>query len=92
MMFKSLAALAVLGAVTTPAVAQTAPPAPATNQAQPAQPQMVKKRICEENDNPATTIHRTCKTVMVPAQPQQASRNGQQAPAADGGQPNTSAY
>ena len=90
-MFKSLAALAILGAVTAPAVAQNAQPAPAANQAQPAQPQMVKKRICEENDNPATTIHRICKTVMVPAQPDQA-RNNQHAPSSDSGQPNTSAY
>ncbi len=91
-MFKSLAALAIVGAATAPAVAQTAQPAPAMNQAQPAQPQMVKKRICEDNDNPATTIHRTCRTVMVPAQPDQAARNSQNAPSADGGQPNTSAY
>lgn len=91
-MFKPLAALAILGAVTAPAVAQPAQQAPAANQAQPAQPQMVKKRICEENDNPATTIHRTCKTVMVPAQPEQAAKNNPQAQSADGGQPNTSAY
>lgn len=90
-MFKPLAALAILGAATAPAVAQPAQQAPAANQAQPAQPQMVKKRICEENDNPATTIHRTCRTVMVPAQPDQA-RNNQKAPSTDAGQPNTSAY
>lgn len=90
-MVKSLAALAILGGVTAPAVAQTAQPAPATSQAQPAQPQMVKKRICEENDNPSTTIHRICRTVMVPAQPSQSAKNGQPAPSASA-QPNTSGH
>jgi hypothetical protein len=92
MMFKPLAALAILGGVSVPAVAQTAQSAPATNQVQPAQPQMVKKRICEDNDNPSTTIHRTCKTVMVPAQPSQSSKNNQSASSSDDSQPNTSAY
>lgn len=91
-MFKPLAAFAILGAATAPAVAQTAQQAPAVNQAQPAQPQMVKKRICEENDNPATTIHRVCKTAMVPAKPDQTAKGNQQAPSTDTGQPNTSAY
>ncbi len=88
-MFKSLAALALLGAVSAPVAAQTAP-APAANQVQPAQPQMVKKRICEDNDNPATTIHRVCKTVMVPVQPSQSAKNNQ--PASGDSQPTSSAY
>ena len=89
-MFKSLAALAILGAVSAPVAAQTAQPVPTANQAQPAKPQMVKKRICEDNDNPATTIHRVCKTVMVPAQPDQSATNNQQNASAN--TPNTSAY
>jgi hypothetical protein len=89
MMFKSLAALAILGAVSAPVTAQTAQPAPAA-QVQPAKPQMVKKRVCEDNDNPATTIHRVCKTVMVPVQPDHAATNNQQNASAN--TPNTSAY
>ena len=91
-MFKSLAALAIVGGVIAPAVAQSAQPAPAANQTQPAQPQMVKKRVCEDNDNPSTTIHRVCHVVMVPAQPSQSAKDRQPAPSSDGGQPNTSAY
>jgi hypothetical protein len=82
-MFKSLAALAILGAMSVSAAAQTAPaPAPTANQPQPAKPQMVKKRICEENDDPSTTIHRTCRTVMVPAEPQAPATGSEQAPSA----------
>jgi hypothetical protein len=91
MMFKSLAAFAILGSVSVAAVAQTAQPAPASNQVQPAQPQMIKKRVCEDNDNPSTTIHRVCHVVMVPAQPDRSAANGQKAPSSDTAQPN-SAY
>jgi curli biogenesis system outer membrane secretion channel CsgG len=69
-MFKSLVALALAGAMSVPAAAQTAPATPtATNQAQAAKPQMVKKRVCEEgDDNPYSRLKtKTCKTVMVPA-------------------------
>ena len=68
-------ALAIVGVMSVPAAAQPAPPpqnAPATNQAQ---PQMVKKTICEDNDNPSTTIHRICRTVMVPAKPVPSASN-----------------
>jgi hypothetical protein len=79
MMSKHLIALAIAAAMSVPATAQpaqTPPPAVATNpaQAQPAQsaqPQMVKKTVCEDNDNPYSNIHRLCHTVMVPAQPVQ---------------------
>ena len=75
-MSKYLIALAIAGVMSVPAAAQSAPPplqnAPA---ATPAQPQMVKKRICEDNDDPATTIHRTCRTIMVPVQPSPSASN-----------------
>ena len=77
-----LIALAIAGAVSVPAFAQpapTGPAAPAANQAQPAKPQMVKKVVCEENDNPYSHIARTCHTVMVPAQPKQQAQTPQQA-------------
>jgi len=81
-----LIALAIAGAMSVPTPAQPVSPtqaAPATN---PAQPQMVKKRICEDNDDPATTIHRTCRTIMVPAQPSGSASN--KAPATDQGPSN----
>jgi hypothetical protein len=74
-MYKSLIAFAIIGAMSVPAAAQTAPPvqasqnAPVANQAQPAAPQMVKKTICEDSDNPFSHISRICHTVMVPAKP-----------------------
>jgi hypothetical protein len=78
-----LIALAIAGAMTVPATAQpaqTTPAPPPTNEAQaqaqaqaqpvqPVQPQMVKKTVCEDNDNPYSHISRICHTVMVPAQP-----------------------
>ena len=71
-MFNSLIALAIAGATGVSAVAQPAPsPDAATqaNQAQPAQPQMVKKLVCEDNDNPYSHISRICHTILVPAKP-----------------------
>lgn len=62
-----LIALAIAGATSAAAAAQTAP-TPA-NQAQPASPQMVKKVVCEDNNNPFSHIDRVCHTVMVPAKP-----------------------
>ena len=85
-MTKYLIALAIAGVTSVPAAAQPAPApqnAPATTQAQ---PHMVKKRICEENDNPSTTIHRICRTVMVPAQPSGSASN--KTPATDQGSNN----
>ena len=80
-----LIALAIAGAISVPASAQPAPSgpaAPAANQAQPPKPQMVKKTVCEDNDNPYSHIARTCHTVMVPArsaQPNQQAQTPQQA-------------
>ena len=77
-MHKSLVALAILGAATMPASAQTAPTttaaanqmAPATsNQAQPAKPQTVKKRVCEQIDEDSYSRlgnRKICKTIEVP--------------------------
>ena len=74
-MIKFLVVLAVAGTMSVSVGAQPAPAAPATNQAQPAQPKMVKKRVCEAGeDNPYSRLKtRTCKTVMVPAEPAAAS-------------------
>jgi len=84
-MSKYLIALAIAGAMTVPAGAQTPP---ATNQSQQAttQPQqanqpMVKKIVCEDNDNPYSNIHRVCHTVMVPAKPNTSGGTNQQVPA-----------
>jgi hypothetical protein len=80
MMFKSLVVLALVGTMSVPVAAQTQTAPSATNQnqqAQAPQQQMVKKRICEDNDNPSTTIHRVCHTVMVPAQPNGSAANHQ---------------
>jgi len=90
-MYKSLIALAIIGAMSVPAAAQTAQPAqapqnaPVANQAQPAAPQMVKKTICEENDNPYSHINRICHTVMVPVKPAGPAAGSQQAPHSDAG-------
>jgi hypothetical protein len=82
-MFKSLAALAILGAMSAPAAAQAAPsaqPAPV------AKPQTVKKVVCQRVDLEETTGSRLgsapkiCKTVEVPA-PAGASVSGGQTPA-----------
>jgi hypothetical protein len=76
-MFKLLVVLALGGTMSVPAAAQTAQNAPATQaqQAQPAKPQMVKKRVCETTDNPYSRISRTCKTIMVPADPASSAAN-----------------
>ena len=74
-MSKYLIALAIAGAVSVPAAAQSNQPA--ANQAHPAAPQMVKKTVCEENTNPFSHIDRICRTVMVPAKPAAAANNQQ---------------
>ena len=87
-MYKSLIALAIgaVGAIGVPAAAQPAQPAqptqsaPAISQAQPPQTQMVKKLVCEDNDDPFTNIHRVCHTVMVPAKPTPSNNTAQRAP------------
>jgi hypothetical protein len=85
LMSNYLIALAIAGAMSVSAAPQRSQPvqpgqpvqsAP-TNQAQPAAPQMVKKTVCEDNDNPYSHISRICHTMMVPAQPAQAPRNQQ---------------
>ncbi|HKX91382.1 MAG TPA: hypothetical protein VJM15_03020 [Sphingomicrobium sp.] len=78
-MFKSVVALAVIGAMSVPAVAQTTP----TNTTAPAgKPQMVKKRVCERLDeDPYSRLgnRKICKTIEVPASTSEAETN-QQAP------------
>ena len=89
-MSKYLIALAITGAMSVPAYAQTAPAnqaAPAANQAQQVKPQMVKKLVCEDNDNPYSNIHRVCHTVMVPAKPSASGGTNQQLPAPTQPQP-----
>jgi len=81
-MYKSLVALAILGAIAVPATAQTA--APAASQAQPAKPQTVKKRVCEQIDEDSYSRlgnRKICKTIEVPVEQQSGAANGQQAPA-----------
>ena len=73
-MHKLLAALAIFGAASVPAAAQTAAttPAPTAQQAapaQPEQPQMVKKRVCEQVDEDSYSRlgnRKICKTIEVP--------------------------
>jgi hypothetical protein len=80
-----LIVLAVAGAMSVPAGAQTMPTNQttpnSTNQAQQTNPPMVKKLVCEDNDDPFTNIHRVCHTVMVPAKPTTSDNTGQRAPA-----------
>jgi hypothetical protein len=81
-MQKYLAVLAILGATTVPASAQTAQTAPATaNQTQAAKPQTIKKRICqvtEEDSYSRLGGRKICKTVEVPVD--QAGEDAQKAP------------
>ena len=82
-MSKYLIALAIAGAMSVPAAAQTAPHA---NHVEAPKPQTVKKVVCERVDVEETTGSRLgsapkkCKTVEVPA-PRSGGANGQQAPA-----------
>jgi|GraSoiStandDraft_37_1057305.scaffolds.fasta_scaffold938835_2 hypothetical protein len=80
-MRKSLVVLAILGTMSVPAFAQ-ATQTPAQNsaqeQAQPAKPQMIKKRVCEQVDeNPYSRLgnRKICRTIEVPAP---VASNGQQ--------------
>ncbi|HEV8406752.1 MAG TPA: hypothetical protein VGQ34_02365 [Sphingomicrobium sp.] len=68
-MLKVLVVLAMAGTMSVPVAAQTTPNAPATNQAQAAKPQMIKKQVCEDTeDNPYSSIRRrVCRTIQVPA-------------------------
>jgi len=88
-MFKSLVVLAAVGTMSGPVFAQAAQDQSQTQaqgQAQqPAKPQMVKKRVCEQLDeNPYSRLgnRKICRTIEVPVTP----TNGQttQAPAQTG--------
>jgi cytochrome c5 len=82
-MSKYLIALAIAGAMSAPAAAQTQQSVPAANAVQQAKPQMVKKRICEEANNPYSRIGRVCHTIEVPAQPAGSTATNQAAPQSD---------
>jgi hypothetical protein len=75
-MFKSLVVLAAVGTMSGPVFAQAAQDQSQTQvqgQAQqPAKPQMVKKRVCEQIDeNPYSRLgnRKICKTIEVPVTP-----------------------
>jgi len=81
-MRKSLVVLAILGTMSVPAFAQTTQ-THAQNSAQPAKPQMIKKKVCEqvEEDSYSRLGNRkVCRTIEVPAP---VSNNEQQAPAGE---------
>ena len=85
-MRKSLIVLAILGTMSATAVAQTTnqPTVAQDSAQQPAKPQMIKKRVCEQIDeNPYSRLgnRKICKTVEVPAQTS-GGQSAQQAPAA----------
>jgi len=74
-MFKSLVVLAAVSTMSSPVFAQAAQDQSQTQaqgQAQPAKPQMVKKRVCEQIDeNPYSRLgnRKICRTIEVPATP-----------------------
>jgi hypothetical protein len=77
-MHKSLVVLAILGTMSAPAVAQTAP---ATNQVQPAKPLTVKKRVCEQaEDDPYSRLggRKICRTIEVQVKDQSSTQQPQQ--------------
>jgi hypothetical protein len=85
MMRKSLVVLAILSTMSVPAFAQTTDQT-AQNSAQPAKPQMIKKRVCEQIDeNPYSRLgsRKICKTIEVPAPVVNNGQDGQQAPSAE---------
>ena len=90
-MFKSLVVLAVVSTMSSPVLAQaTQDQSQAQNQAQPAKPQMVKKRVCEQIDeNPYSRLgsRKVCKTIEVPATTN-GGQTAQQTPAASDPQTN----
>jgi len=88
-MFKSLVVLAAVGTMSGPVFAQAAQDqsqSQAQGQAQqPAKPQMVKKRVCEQLDeNPYSRLgnRKICRTIEVPVTP--TSGQTTQAPAQTG--------
>lgn len=85
-MFNYLIALAIAGgmSVLAPAQSATTPNAQAATPNQPVKPQMVKKLVCEENDNPYSRISRVCHTVEVPAQSSASAARPQQEDSGEG--------
>lgn len=81
-MRKSLIVLAILGTMSAPSMAQTAPSAGSAQP--PAKPQTVKKRVCyqdEEDSYSRLGGRKICKTVEVPVKPNGGTASDQQAPA-----------
>lgn len=83
-MAKSLVMLAFAGMMSAPVVAQTAPATSTTtttNQVQPAQPQVVKKRVCQmvEDEDPYSRLgtRKICRTIEI-KEPAQVPADGQQ--------------
>ena len=86
-MFKSLVVLAMVGTMSAPVLAQTAP---TTDQTQtPAKPQTVKKRVCETiEEDPSSRLgnRKICRMIEVPVKsPADAPTAGNQAPATQTG-------
>jgi hypothetical protein len=86
-MSKYLIALAIAGAMIAPVAAQSQAQGqqagPDVSQTQPAKPQTVKKRICEQTDeDPSSRLggRKICRTVEVPVQQ---DATNQQAPASN---------
>ena len=77
-MYKSLVVLAIVGTTSVSASAQTTQTEPAAasrsaptagNQPQPAKPQMIKKRVCEQIDEDSYSRlgnRKICRTIEVP--------------------------
>ncbi len=86
-MYKSLVAVAIIATASVPASAETNQTVPATaNAAQPAKPQMVKKRVCQQIDEDSYSRlgnRKICKTIEVPVTANGAAAN-EQAPASTG--------
>ncbi|HEX6604442.1 MAG TPA: hypothetical protein VF027_06155 [Sphingomicrobium sp.] len=74
-MFKSLIALAIAGAMSVPATAQTAPAD------QQPKPQTVKKRVCYQDEADSYSRlggRKICKTIEVPVQQDSGGGSGNQ--------------
>ena len=79
-MLKSLVVLAALSTMSGPVFAQAAQDQPQTQAQQPAKPQTVKKRVCEQIDeNPYSRLgsRKICRTIEVPV----TATSGQPTPA-----------
>lgn len=87
-MYKYLVVLAMIGTASVSASAQTAQAGPATtNATQPAKPQTVKKRVCEQVDeDPYSRLgnRKICKTIEVPVT--NSGNSGHEEPPAAAGQ------